>query len=77
MISCADAVRQLWAYLEQELSATDRALVEAHLDVCRRCCGEVEFADELRRFLAQTPPELPADVRRRLEGFIGGLGRPR
>lgn len=52
MITCAEAVRQLWAYLDRELSGEDRAQVEEHLAFCRTCCGEVEFAQELQRFLA-------------------------
>lgn len=74
MISCADAIRQLWAYLEQEVSSADRAAVEAHLQVCRRCCGEVEFVEELDGLLSRSAaPDLPADVRDRMEGFMRTL----
>jgi anti-sigma factor (TIGR02949 family) len=74
MISCSDAVRQLWEFLEQELPPDDAARIEEHLSVCRRCCGEVEFAEELRRFLADhARPVLPGDVQERLETFLAGL----
>ncbi|MPZ88371.1 MAG: zf-HC2 domain-containing protein [Nitriliruptorales bacterium] len=76
MITCAEAVGRLWAYLERELDVAGRAQVEAHLDVCRRCCGEVEFAEELRRMLATTPPEFPRDVQHRLESFLEDLDAP-
>ncbi len=67
MITCAEAVKQLWAYLDGEVSAEDRAAVEEHLAFCRRCCGELEFAQELRRFLAASAAEeLPPHVRTRL-----------
>jgi mycothiol system anti-sigma-R factor len=67
MIGCAEAVRQLWEYLDGALDAADRARVEEHLGLCRRCCGELEFAEELRGFLAgSTHEDLPDDVRRRL-----------
>lgn len=74
MISCTDAVRQLWEYLEQDLDATDRARVEQHLAFCKRCCGEVEFAEALRGFLRSTPPpSLPPEVEARLVGFLNTL----
>lgn len=81
MISCAEAVRQLWDYLEDEVCATDRESVEEHLAFCRRCCGEVEFAEELRRvLLAAADVELPAEVEDRLASVLDdldGRGEPR
>jgi anti-sigma factor (TIGR02949 family) len=74
VISCAEAVRQLWEYLEQDLDAVDRDLVEEHLAFCRRCCGEVEFAEALRDFLRSAArPYLPADVEGRLVTFLDQL----
>ena len=71
MISCDEAVRQLWDYLDRTLSPADLVAVEGHLAFCRRCCGEVEFARELRSFLAShAAAEVPADVRVRLERFV-------
>jgi mycothiol system anti-sigma-R factor len=67
MITCAEAVERLWAYLDGALTAEDKAALEEHLGFCRVCCGEVEFAQELRGFLAQSAAEeLPDDVRARL-----------
>jgi anti-sigma factor RsiW len=74
MIPCAEAVRQLWDYLENEVAPEDRGAVEEHLAFCRRCCGEVEFARELRGVLtAAADMELPADVESRLSTFLTDL----
>ena len=74
MITCADAVRQLWAYLDGVVDASDQEAIEEHLSFCRRCCGEVEFAEELRGFLAvQAAEELPDDVRARLTATLDKL----
>lgn len=74
MISCSEAVRQLWEYLEQDLDAADRERVEHHLAFCRRCCGEVEFAEALRDLLGSAArPYLPEDVEQRLTGFLDTL----
>lgn len=74
MISCAEAVRHLWAYLEDDLDAVDHEQVDEHLAVCRRCCGEAEFAEALREFLTTaTPPDLPLEVEQRFVGFLDSL----
>jgi anti-sigma factor (TIGR02949 family) len=74
MITCAEAVKQLWEYLDDELAEPERKQVEEHLSVCRRCCGEAEFADELRKFLkASAAYELPEDVRSRLAATLDDL----
>jgi mycothiol system anti-sigma-R factor len=74
MITCAEAVEQLWAYLDGALTAQDKAALEEHLGFCRVCCGEVEFANELRGFLARSAgEELPDDVRARLIATLDNL----
>jgi anti-sigma factor (TIGR02949 family) len=74
MISCSDAVKQLWEYLDGTVGDADRDAIEEHLSVCRRCCGEAEFADELRKFLASHNfEELPAPTRERLFAFMDQL----
>lgn len=74
VIPCSEAVRQLWDYLDQAVSPEEQEKVEHHLSFCRRCCGELEFAKELRGFLAsQGAEELPPHVKARLERFVADL----
>jgi len=71
MITCAEAVRQLWEYLDGVVDATQREAIEEHLAFCRRCCGEAEFAEELRRFLAEhAEQEVPPAVHARLQATL-------
>jgi len=73
-IPCSEAVRKLWDYLDHAVSPEDQAKVEQHLSFCRTCCGELEFAKELRAFLASgSALELPVDVKARLERFVREL----
>lgn len=73
-ITCSEAVRQLWDYLDNAISRQDQEKVEKHLSFCRTCCGELEFAKELRGFLASKgAQEIPSDVRARLERFVQDL----
>ena len=74
MISCAEAVHELWNYLDGLVDESERAAVEEHLSVCRRCCGELEFAEELRGFLARNADEeLPPAVHARLHAILTEL----
>jgi anti-sigma factor (TIGR02949 family) len=71
LIPCSEAVRQLWDYLDNSISPEDHEKVEKHLSFCRKCCGELEFAEELREFLvSREAEEIPPDVKARLERFV-------
>jgi anti-sigma factor (TIGR02949 family) len=73
-IPCSEAVRQMWDYLDHAIAPEDQEKVEHHLSFCRRCCGELEFAKEIRRFLATgASQEIPLDVKHRLERFVEEL----
>jgi mycothiol system anti-sigma-R factor len=75
MISCAEATRRLWEYLDATVDAVTRDAIEEHLARCRRCCGELEFARELRRFLASSAADdIPDDVLQRLNQTLEELG---
>jgi anti-sigma factor (TIGR02949 family) len=73
-IPCSEAVRQLWDYLDDSIAPEDQEKVEKHLAFCRRCCGELEFAKEIRAFLTSgAVTEIPPDVKARLERFVEDL----
>jgi mycothiol system anti-sigma-R factor len=74
MITCSQAVKELWDYLEGAIEGPEREALEEHLGTCRRCCGEMEFADELRGFLAaNASDELPDEIRERLQSHLNAL----
>ncbi len=74
MISCQEAVRRLWEYLENDLDAGEREDVDGHLALCRRCCGEAEFTAELGQMLrSSSSPHLPHEVEAHLVGFLQSL----
>lgn len=73
-IPCSEAVRQLWDYLDHAIAPEDQEKVEHHLSFCRRCCGELEFAKEIQRFLVSgSSDEVPTHVKERLERFVEEL----
>lgn len=73
-LGCREAVDRLWDHLDHDLDVADQQALDDHLAFCLRCCGELDFAREVRARLTATAPEPPADVRGRLEGFIDELG---
>lgn len=77
MISCKEAVSRLYAYLDRNLGGFSEAQVEEHLKVCRHCCGELEFAKQVREALRRpgSATALAPDVRTRIEAYLEELGR--
>ena len=69
MIDCREAVRRMWAYLEHELAAKPMSEFESHLEMCQRCCGELEFNRHLREMVADKDrvPAMPAELRSKVE----------
>lgn len=48
--------------------------VDEHLSFCRTCCGEVEFAEEMRTVMKDAAkPAIPDDVASRLALVIDDL----
>ena len=75
MIPCKEAVDRLWTYLDRRLESMSERELEEHLGACRHCCGELEFARQVRTRLANTSEAaMPADARGRVERLLRGLG---
>ncbi len=77
MIDCTEAVRRMWGYLDHALERGQSEELEIHLDVCQRCCGELEFSRHLKEVAASTGSEtLPDPLRRRIDLLLEGGGLP-
>jgi anti-sigma factor (TIGR02949 family) len=48
MLGCDTVMRQLWDFLDGELSEERMAAIRAHVDMCKRCYPQFDFE---RRFL--------------------------
>jgi mycothiol system anti-sigma-R factor len=51
-MDCEQAVRELYSYLDGELTEVRREEIRVHLDWCGPCGGAAEFEAELRRVIA-------------------------
>lgn len=43
MLDCDAVMRQLWDYLDGEVTAETEAAIRAHLEVCKRCHPQFSF----------------------------------
>lgn len=73
---CNDALRELYTYLDGELTVERRAHIESHLDGCNPCLEAFDFQAELRMVIAQkcqdeVPPSLLAKIGRVIDDQQG------
>jgi mycothiol system anti-sigma-R factor len=62
-ISCEEALKRVFEYLDNALEAAEYCDIENHLSVCRSCYSRVEFERRLKEHLSyigreKPPPEL-------------------
>jgi anti-sigma factor (TIGR02949 family) len=68
---CQEAVRQLYAFLDGELTDSLRIAFEAHLDACNPCVEVVAFEAELRKVIAnKCQDRVPEELRQRITAAI-------
>jgi len=68
---CDEAVRQLYNFLDNELTPDLRAAFESHLNACGPCVEIVTFEAELRRVIAnKCQDRVPDELRARIAAAI-------
>lgn len=79
VINCKEAVARLWAYLDRNLERVQERELEEHLGYCRHCCGELEFARQIRERLrvSGAVDAVPEEARARFDALLSGLEKPR
>ncbi len=58
-LSCDQAVKQFFAYLDRALSGEPVEAIEAHLEACLDCCERLDFSRKLDTFVKQRLGEAP------------------
>lgn len=57
VLSCDDAVKQFFAYLDRALAGGSLEDLEAHLEACLSCCEKLAFSRQLDAFVRNRLPE--------------------
>lgn len=66
-MSCEDALKSLFEYLDHELKDNEHQAMDAHLRGCRSCYSRAEFERRLKARLAQSGSEAPpAELKERI-----------
>ena len=76
MLDCQAAMRQLWDYLDGELSEERMEAMRAHLAVCARCYPHYDFERAFLEALAATRREhvAPGALRERVMAALREAG---
>jgi anti-sigma factor (TIGR02949 family) len=61
-LTCEQAVRQFFAYLDRALSGEPLQDLEAHLEACLDCCDKLGFNRQLDAFFKERLPNRPMPV---------------
>ncbi|MEX2530855.1 MAG: zf-HC2 domain-containing protein [Gemmatimonadota bacterium] len=74
-IDCEEAVRQLAAYLDQELDSSVTETMQRHLDTCQSCYSRAEFERRLKARIRQelAVDSVPLDFRERMRLLMRSL----
>ncbi len=72
---CLEALRELYTFVDGELTEERRIEVRGHLDECGGCVGAFDFEVELRQVVSRCcrETEVPDDLRRRIAAAIDSL----
>jgi anti-sigma factor (TIGR02949 family) len=77
-ISCEQAVKRFFAYLDRALAGESLEELEAHLAACLACCDKLAFSRQVDAFVKSRLPDHPvpaaleARVRLALDRAAGG-----
>jgi anti-sigma factor (TIGR02949 family) len=75
-MSCDEAVRQFFAYLDQAMSGTPLQEFEQHLEECLDCCDKLQFSRRVDALVrtrvgdAPLPEGVEDRIRRRLAAAV-------
>lgn len=71
MADCSETLRELYYYLDGELTDGDRAHIEQHLNDCSPCFEAFDFEAELRAVIRRRCTEsVPEHLRRKIAEAI-------
>jgi anti-sigma factor (TIGR02949 family) len=77
MADCDDTLRELYTYLDGELTSQTHDAIDSHLNGCMDCLQVYDFQAELRTVIARKAREqqVPPSLLRKVQDCFG-LGEP-
>ncbi len=75
MPDCNETLKELYGFLDGELTDQDREHIRHHLDDCRPCLGAYDFEAELRMVIrSRCVDQVPESLRARIAAAIQAEG---
>jgi anti-sigma factor (TIGR02949 family) len=73
-LSCEQAVREFFSYLDRALKGESIENLEAHLEECLACCDKLEFSRRLDAIVKDRlgEPSLPDGIEDRIRRVLAG-----
>lgn len=72
---CQEAIATLYSFLDDELTADNRRLIQTHLDECEPCIRKFGFEAELKEVIARKcRDEVPESLRRKVYDALRSEG---
>lgn len=56
MLDCESVMRQLWDYLDGELTTDRKSVIRTHLELCKRCHPQYRFEQSFLDAVAASAP---------------------
>ena len=71
-MTCKEAVRHLYPFLDGELDKRKSRAIRRHLDWCRACCTKFDFESALKALTREKAREgeVPPSLRQRIASMI-------
>jgi mycothiol system anti-sigma-R factor len=70
-MTCKEAVKNLYVFLDGEIAPARGRKLQKHLEECRRCCQKFEFEKALKAFIKEKAVQAP--VPRSLQRNLAAL----
>ena len=72
---CAESLKELYGFLDGELTSERRTDIQTHLDDCLQCYEAFDFEAELRIVIStRCKDEVPEDLRNRVADALRQIG---
>lgn len=74
-MTCEEAVKKLYDYLDKELDKAASEQLDRHLDICRACCDHFEFERKMKSLIQNScfQQKAPLVLKSRIMDTLNGL----
>jgi mycothiol system anti-sigma-R factor len=74
-MTCEEAVKKLYEYLDHELDMATAEQLDKHLEICKSCCDHFELERKLKTLIQETciDEKAPQFLKNKIRDSLGSL----